>query len=146
MLIRGTPPLKPDYGHGMRIVLLAIGCVLTLSGCGGSGDPKDSPTTVVMTAKVSLKDSCPKVEAILPDQSVLATIAEWESAVTALDQIAESGDLETQNAIGPLREAAEVFRQDPAQGQPTVEADQSLIAAIRSLADRCELAGSTAFQ
>ena len=128
-----------------RTVVFALSLVFSLAACGSAEEVKVAAEDSV--PKVSLKDSCPKVEATLPEEeTIFATTTEWEQAAKALGQIAEEGDVETKNAVESLQEAYETYLQDPAQGQPSVEALDSLLAALDAVANRCKIAGSTALQ
>ena len=127
-----------------RTVVFALSLVFSLAACGSAEEVKVAAEDSV--PKVSLKDSCPKVEATLPEEAIFATTTEWEQAAKALGQIAEEGDVETKNAVESLQEAYETYLQDPAQGQPSVEALDSLLAALDAVANRCKIAGSTALQ
>ena len=126
-----------------RTVVFALSLVFSLAACGSAEEVKVAAEDPV--PKVSLKDSCPKVEAANPSDAFFTTTTEWEQAAKALGQIAEEGDVETKNAVESLQEAYETL-QDPAQGFPRTEAVDSLIAALDAVANRCKIAGSSALQ
>ena len=80
------------------------------------------------------------------DPGPLVPRSDWSALYAKLGQVSRGGDLETKNALDPLRGAVDTYLKDPAQGQESVDAWQALLAAVDTLSDRCAAAGSSAFQ
>ena len=136
----------------VRAIVGGLAFILLTSACGGSNEPAqsskpspDASTSAPETRKVSLHDSCPQVEAALPS-GVVPPASRWQGFADKLTGISEAGDLETENALTGLQEAAGMLAADPANGQPYLDARQALLEALDNLATRCEAVGSSALQ
>lgn len=85
----------------------------------------------------------------MPENAGLTTTqAEWQTYLDALQTLSKQADTEAQNALGFLLEGVQVNADLPAdaQGPPVLDASEALLSGIDTFADRCQAAGSTAFQ
>ena len=120
--------------------------ILLTSACNGGSEPTSAPGTPTSSAPaVSLRESCPQVEAGLP-HSAMSPAARWQKYANALTGIAEAGDQETKNALAGLQEAVDMLAADPAAGSDYLDAQQALIDSLDNLAGRCKAVGSSALQ
>lgn len=133
-----------------RATVGVLTVILCTAACGGNDKP--DPTGVTATpaasataAAVSLRESCPLVEASLP-ADVAPPAAQWLSYSQKLDTIAAAGDVETQNALSALQDAVDTLAGDPADGLPRLDARAALRDALDNLATRCKAVGSSALQ
>lgn len=127
-----------------RAVTIGAALLLLLVGCSsdGEGDPPSDETEI---EAVSLADTCPEVEAALPN-GFLPPASKWETYAGELDELAAAGDTETQNALAGLQDAVDTLADDPPAGNQFLDADQALLSALDNLADRCKAVGSSALQ
>ena len=126
-----------------RVAIGVLFLAFLLGACGGSGESDSKSAS--KAPSVSLKVSCPKVEAALPTD-VVPSPEQWTQVSEALAKIADEGDLETKNAIESLQRAVATFEAGPERGQEYVDAEDSLISSIQAVADRCKVVGSSALQ
>jgi len=128
---------------------LAALILLLTSACGSSKEPQTAPGTATSSAvaapAVSLRESCPEVEARLP-KGVVPPAARWQKYAGALTGIAEAGDRETKNALAGLQEAVDMLAAEPAAGSDYLDAERALIDSLDNLAGRCAAVGSSALQ
>jgi hypothetical protein len=133
-----------------KATVAGLALILLTSACGGSESASDRPTLTPSSSgptapAISLRQSCPQIEAALPT-GVVTPASEWQQFGLRLSEIADAGDLETKNALMGLQSAVDILASDPANGQPALDAEQSLLAALDNLAIRCKAVGSSALQ
>lgn len=122
---------------------------LLLAGCGGDGGSAAAPTpeasegTSATPQPVTLAETCPKVEAELPDES--ASLTDWRNYWNELGAMSDEGDAETQNAIDVLRPAVDDMA-TAVSSRKVLDARSSLNSALNTMADRCAAVGSSALQ
>lgn len=132
-MIRGT----------VAVALLAM----TLTGCSGSEpEPNAAPTETPEAATVTLADACTVMEQRIPDDGILSAAGSWRVFKADLEKLEATGDADTQAAVAILLAPVETLMADPEPGTETIDADRDLLAALGTLADRCEAVGSPAFQ
>lgn len=125
----------------MRLAAALVTAALLVAGC-SSDDTSPSDST---SAAVTLHDSCPQVEAALPE-GMLPSAAKWETFATELNDLASNGDTETQNALASLQDAVNDLAADPPAGPKYLDAHGALLTALDNLAARCKAVGSSALQ
>ena len=134
----------------------AIGglALIALTACGNtdasSDDTKAEPEPTVTSSsaapQLSLRESCPQIEAGLPEDTILSEPAEWRAYAEQLAQIAAQGDVETQNAVDLLQTEVGTLAMDPERGMETIDASIALLDALDTVAKRCKAVGSSALQ
>lgn len=140
---------------GTRWALGALMVCLLGSGCSGDAEPKSAKaveeTTSSATAEVepmAMTDVCPEVEAALPS-AYIPGVSKMIDYVDRLNELAEQGDTETQNALELLIPQAEDLRDAviaDARGSELLDPLRAHLDGVTAFADRCKAAGSSALQ
>jgi hypothetical protein len=140
-----------------RSVQAGVALLALAAGCGGSVEGAADPTPQARSTSadptpatspppaVSLRESCPQVEAALPGGAV-PPAAKWREFSAKLDRIAAAGDLETKNAVQNLQQAADALAAGPPAGDAYLDASEDFLDAVSDLAGRCRDVGSSALQ
>lgn len=103
-----------------------------------------TPSPTLEPPKVTLREACPQAEVIIKDLDVVPTDAEYGAAITSMDKLLATSDLETNNALGKIQEALEAGRAAK-PGMASIDASQQLLAALDHAQTRCKAVGSSSF-
>lgn len=110
----------------------------------GAGEPAAS-SSVKGLASATLKDTCPQLEAAISGIDIVSPPGKITAAQGAVQELSDRGDTETQNALTNVVVALGQLR-TAEQGQGSLDARNSMRAALDNLADRCAAVGSSAMQ
>lgn len=124
--------------------LVAVIASALLAGCGGDEEAQPAAPSSDPPATVALVDACPDIEAGLPT-GAFPSAEQWSAYNAELSELAEAGDVETQNAIEVLRPAVVELAANPG-GSELLDARASLRSALGTVAERCASVGSSALQ
>lgn len=145
----------PVATRGRRgALVLAVGTVFLLNGCGGSGTSpnasSDSPTAVAQAA--TLADTCPLVSDVLPELPSRADgdQPEWAAAATDLRGLSDAGDDDVKQALSAAIASADELAtvdNDPIvkDGEvvlPYLDAEENIDQAMAKLRDACDAEGA----
>lgn len=126
----------------MKRLGIAAALMVPLAACGAPVAVSPSPTIV----KMSLREACPQAEAAIKGMDIVSdTPADIRAAADRVQAIVDAGDQETVNAMSRLADAIRAG-ESTKPGMEKIDASQRLIAALGTLADRCEAVGSSSFQ
>lgn len=130
---------------------LGIGTVVAVSliaaGCGGGGS--DAPAKTPTPAKVSLADSCPKVQdaldAAFKGGGELPTEEEYLGFGDDLTELIAAVDPKGKPLLSGLLDATKKLAtgmDDGLQGQPFLDLDQAWLGAMKRVNDTCQQLGA----
>jgi hypothetical protein len=101
----------------------------------------ESPTPA---AVANLKDSCPLVEAALPQDEFKG--AQLRAFLATLSQLSEAGDVETKNALKIVISASQELLHSRQAPLGRLSAHPAWLSSLDTLAERCRTVGSSALQ
>lgn len=128
---------------GTRIALLVATALL--AACGGSDgdtDASSTPATASAAPAATLAETCPEVEAGMPDDDVPEP-EEWQAFADRLHDLRDAGDTETKNALDFMIRAVEQLASP--SGDP-LDAFTGYTDALTVMRDRCKAVGSSSMQ
>lgn len=107
-----------------------------------------TPTPTPEAEPITLADACPEVEAVLPN-GFIPGFGKMSTYVDRLNELADEGDTETQNALELLTPAATDLMLAVARnatGSDLTEPLGAHLDGLSAFAKRCKAAGSSALQ
>ena len=135
--------------RNMRRTVSALMCtILFAAGCGGSDSGGEAtpaaPASTETAVARSLHDTCPLLEQAMPT-GLMPSTPRLATFSARLDELADQGDVETQNAVAVMQSAVDDLR-EAGPGSEYASAFAGMTDAIETIADRCAAVGSSAFQ
>lgn len=129
-------------------ITAAIAAAFVLAGCGGSNNspPSEPPSQPASQASVdpeapapalTLSDTCARVKDALRTKE-FGPASLWSAAAEDLRQLRDQADSESQDLIGLVLPALDLYANGPAPGADALDAFDALTDASQAYADACQ--------